>query len=312
MDMTAVYVGIDIAKDKVDVHVRPGGQSFVVPRDNEALAVLAERLGALGPSLIVMEATGGFEVTVAAALAAARLPLAVVNPRQIRDFARATGKLAKTDALDAAAIAHFAEAVHPPAQVVPDEEALMLGDLIARRRQVIGMLSAERNRRRQVRSKKVLASIEEVIELLLGQLAKLDKDIGSRVRGSPVWRLKDDLLQSVPGIGDVVARTILAELPELGRLNPKKIAALVGVAPLNRDSGSWRGKRMISGGRSGVRTALYMAALVASRKNKVIAAFYQRLRNAGKPAKVALTACMRKLLIILNAIIRDQKPWQIA
>lgn len=308
--MEQVFIGVDIAKDKVDVHIRPAGESFALPRTTEALAFLAERLAALKPVLIVMEATGGFEVTVAAALAAAQLPLAVVNPRQIRDFARATGKLAKTDALDAAAIAHFAEAVRPEARPLPNEDALLLGELVSRRRQIIEMLTAEGNRQRQARSKAIGRSIERHIRLLKEQLQDIDNQLDDHVRGSPVWRQADDLLQSVPGIGNAVARTLLAELPELGRLNPKQIAALVGVAPMNRESGTWRGKRTIAGGRACVRAALYMAALVASRRNPVIAAFYQRLRQAGKPAKVALTACMRKLLVILNAILRDQKPWQ--
>jgi transposase len=310
--MEPTYIGIDVAKDKVDVHVRPQGENFTVVRDGEALTVLAERIGALTPALVVMEATGGYEIALAAALAAAKVPLAVVNPRQIRDFARATGKLAKTDALDAAAIAHFAEAVRPAARSLPDDDARLLGELVARRRQVLGMLTAERNRLKQTRHKPIVHSIEKLIKMLMKQLQELDHSIGEHVRGSPVWRQSDELLQSVPGIGNTVARTLLGELPELGKLNPKQIAALVGVAPMNRESGTWRGKRMIAGGRASVRTALYMAALVASRRNPVIAAFYRRLREAGKPAKVALTACMRKLLVILNAIIRDQKPWQTA
>ena len=310
--MDQVFVGIDIAKDRVDVHVRPEGQSFVVARDGEALATLAARLAELNPTLIVMEATGGFEIAVAAALAGAKLPLAVVNPRQIRDFARATGKLAKTDALDAAAIAHFAEALRPEARAVPDEDAQLLSELVARRRQVLGMLTAERNRLKQARYKRIAKSIEQHIALLMGQLKDLDRLLDEHVRGSPVWSKADELLQSVPGIGNAVSRVLLAELPELGKLNPKQIAALAGVAPINRDSGTWRGKRMIAGGRAGVRCALYMAALVASRYNPVIVAFYKRLREAGKPAKVALTACMRKLLTILNAILRDLKPWQTA
>ena len=310
--MEQTYVGIDIAKERLDVHVRPQDESFAIARDGEALASLAARLTSLKPALIVMEATGGFEVMVAAALAAAQLPLAVVNPRQIRDFARATGRLAKTDSLDAAAIAHFAEAIRPSAQVVPDEEAQLFGELIARRRQVLGMLTSERLRLRTVRGKRIKTSLEKHIKVLMEDLKGLDRDIDDHVRGSPVWRAADDLLQSVPGVGHAVARTLLAELPELGRLNPKQIAALVGVAPMNRESGTWRGKRMIAGGRACVRSALYMAALVASRRNPVIAAFYERLRKAGKPAKVALTACMRKLLVILNAILRDQKPWQTA
>ena len=308
--MDRVYIGIDVSKERLDVHVRPVGESFAVARDGEALERLAERMQAYSPVLVVMEASGGYEVTVAAALAALHVPVAVVNPRQVRDFARATGKLAKTDALDAAVLAHFAEAVGPAAQTLPDDEARLLGELVARRRQVLGMLTAERNRRKQTGRKAILRLIDQHIKLLMGQLGELDRSINDHVRGSPLWRHADDLLQSVPGIGHTVARTLLAELPELGKLNPKQIAALAGVAPMNRESGTWRGKRMIAGGRASVRTALYMAALVASRYNPVIKAFYKRLRDAGKPAKLALTACMRKLLIILNAILRDQKPWQ--
>ena len=308
--MDRVYIGIDVSKERLDVHVRPVGESFAVARDGEALERLAERMQAYSPVLVVMEASGGYEVTVAAALAALHVPVAVVNPRQVRDFARATGKLAKTDALDAAVLAHFAEAVGPAAQTLPDDEARLLGELVARRRQVLGMLTAERNRRKQTGRKAIIRLIDQHIKLLMGQLGELDRSINDHVRGSPLWRHADDLLQSVPGIGHTVARTLLAELPELGKLNPKQIAALAGVAPMNRESGTWRGKRMIAGGRASVRTALYMAALVASRYNPVIKAFYKRLRDAGKPAKLALTACMRKLLIILNAILRDQKPWQ--
>ena len=314
--MTKFFVGIDIAKERLDVHVRRSdgeqGESFAVVRDSKALEELTERLRVLKPTLIVMEATGGFETIVAAALAGAQLPLAVINPRQIRDFARATGKLAKTDALDAAAIAHFAEAIRPQAQAVPDEAAQHLVALVVRRRQVLDMMTAERLRLKQARQKDVVRSIEKMVNLLIQQLKELDREINDQVRGSPVWCQTNDLLQSVPGVGPVVARTLLAELPELGRLNRKQIAALVGVAPLNRDSGKMRGKRMIGGGRASVRSTLYMAAMVAYRCNPVIAALYERLIKAGKPFKVALTACIRKLLIILNAMVREKKSWQTA
>lgn len=314
--MTKFFVGIDIAKDRLDVHVRRSdgaqGESFAVVRDSKALEGLTERLQVLKPTLIVMEATGGFEAIVAAALAGAQLPLAVINPRQIRDFARATGKLAKTDALDAAAIAHFAEAIRPQAQSVPDEAAQHLSALVVRRRQVLDIMTAERLRLKQARQKEVVRSIEKMIDLLMQQLKELDREINDQVRGSPVWCETDDLLQSVPGVGPVVARTLLAELPELGTLNRKQIAALVGVAPLNRDSGKMRGKRMIGGGRTSVRSTLYMAAMAAYRCNPVIAALYERLTKAGKPFKVALTACIRKLLIILNAMVREKKSWQTA
>ncbi len=305
-----MYVGIDVAKDRLDVHIRPTGEAFAVARDGEGLAALTARLGALPPTLIVVEATGGFEVTVASALAAAKLPLAVVNPRQIRDFARATGKLAKTDALDAAAIAHFAEAIHPEPRPIPDEQAQLLGELVARRRQIIEMIVAERHRQRQLVSRRLIKGAERLLVVLQKELSELEQDLDDSIRGTPAWRESEDLLKSVPGIGNATARTLLAELPELGTLDRKRIAALVGVAPINRDSGTLRGRRSIWGGRASVRAALYMAALVAARHNPVIAAFYKRLRDAGKPAKLALTACMRKLLVILNAILRDKRQWQ--
>jgi transposase len=261
---------------------------------------------------VVLEATGGFEITVAAAVGSTGLPLAVVNPRQIRDFARATGKLAKTDALDAAAIAHFAQAVHPEPRPLPEAQARELGELVARRRQVIEMMVAERNRGRYLQSARLKKRIERHLTTLQKELTEIETDLDDSIRGTPIWRENEDLLKSVPGIGNATARTLLADLPELGRLSRKQIAALVGVAPFNRDSGTWRGKRTIWGGRVNVRTALYMAALTASRWNPVIAAFYRHLRNLGKPPKVALTACMRKLLVMLNAILRDRRPWQSA
>jgi transposase len=308
--MEQMFIGIDVSKDRLDVHVRPSDETFVVARDGEGLATLVERLDALDPYLVVLEATGGFELTVAAALVAAGIPLAVVNPRQIRDFARATGQLAKTDALDAKAIARFAETVRPEPRPVPDEQARALGELVARRRQVIEMMTAERNRRRQLTSRRLIKSVDRLLTVLLKELSELDRDVADGIRGTPAWRERDELLRSVPGIGDIVARTLIADLPELGRLDRKQIAALVGVAPLNRDSGKMRGKRTIWGGRANVRSALYMAALVASRHNPVLAVFYQRLISAGKAKKLAITAVMRKLLTILNAMIRDNRPWQ--
>jgi len=304
------FIGIDVAKDRLDVHLRPSGESFTVTRDGEGLVQLVDRLQRLAPRLIVMEATGGYETIVASAVAAAHLPLAVINPRQIRDFARATGKLAKTDAIDAAAIAHFAEAIRPPARPIADPEAQALGELVARRRQVIEMMVAERNRRRRVTQRRVVRGIDRHLELLQTELSELDRDIDGAIRGSPAWQADADLLASVPGVGPVTLRTLIAELPELGRLDRRKIAALVGVAPINRDSGSMRGRRSIAGGRPAVRTALFMAALVASKKNPVIAPYYAKLRAAGKTGKQALTACIRKLVVILNAILRDRKPWQ--
>ena len=306
------FVGIDVSKDRLDVHLRPSGESFAVARDGEALAALIARLRGLAPALVVMEATGGYETVVASAIAAAQLPLAVVNPRQIRDFARATGKLAKTDRLDAAAIAHFAEAIRPPARPIAGPEALALGELVARRRQVIEMMVAERNRRRQATQRRVLRAIDRHLAVLQAELSELEGDIDGAIRRSPAWQADAELPASVPGIGPVTQRTLIAELPELGRLTRRKIAALVGVAPINRDSGTWRGRQTIAGGRATVRAALFMATLVASRRNPILAAYYQKLRAAGKTAKQALTACMRKLLVILNAILRDRKPWQLA
>jgi transposase len=308
--MEQIFVGIDVAKDRLDVHVRPGGESFTVARDGEGLAALVDRLKQVAPALIVLEATGGFEITVAAAVGSAGLPLAVVNPRQIRDFARATGKLAKTDALDAAAIAHFAQAVHPEPRALPEAQAQELGELVARRRQVIEMMVAERNRGRQLQSTRLKKRIERHLAALQKELTEIETDLDENIRGTPIWRENENLLKSVPGVGNATARTLLADLPELGTLGRKQIAALVGVAPFNRDSGAWRGRRTIWGGRAGVRATLYMAALVASRHNPVIAAFYRHLRDLGKPSKLALTACMRKLLVMLNAILRDRRPWQ--
>ena len=308
--MEQTFVGIDVSKDRLDVHVLPSQQSFVVARDGAGLAELIKRLNSLDVHLVVLEATGGFEQTVAAALVAAQIPLAVVNPRQIRDFARATGQLAKTDALDARAIAGFAAKVQPEVRPVPDEQARALGELVTRRRQLIDMMTAERNRRRQLTSVRLLKSVDRLLAVLQKELFELDHELGDGIRGTPAWRERDELLQSVPGIGNIVARTLIADLPELGRLDRKQIAALVGVAPLNRDSGKMRGRRTTWGGRAKVCCVLYMAALVASRRNPVLKAFYQRLLGAGKAKKLALTAVMRKLLTILNAIVRDNKKWQ--
>jgi transposase len=304
-----LFIGIDVSKDRLDICIRPSGETFAVTRDDEGLERLVERLRALAPALVTLEATGGYETVVASALAAEHLPLAVVNPRQIRDFARSTGKLAKTDRLDAAAIAHFAEAVRPAARRLADGEAQALGELVARRRQVIEMIVAEKNRRRLAAQPRVLKAIDRHVDLLQAELSELDREIDGAIRKSPAWQADADLLASVPGIGKATLRTLIAELPELGRLDRRKIAALVGVAPINRDSGVWRGRKAIAGGRAPVRTALYMAALVASRANPVIAPYYQKLRASGKAAKQALTACIRKLLVILNAILRDRKPW---
>jgi transposase len=287
----------------------PGGEAGSVPNEERGIAELVVRCRALAPTLIVCEATGGYEAALVAALATAGVPLVVANPRQVRDFAKATGQLAKTDAIDAQILALFAERVRPEPRTLPDEAVEALDALLTRCRQLVEMLTAERNRLLVARTP-VRRDLQQHIRFLERRLREADDDLHTAVKGSPVWRVKDDLLQSVPGVGRVVSLTLLAELPELGRLSHKEIAALVGVAPLNRDSGTLRGKRLVYGGRAPVRAALYMAALVASKWNPVIRAFYQRLRAAGKPTKVALTACMRKLLTILNAIARDSAPWQ--
>ena len=305
----SLFVGIDVAKDRLDVHVRPTDEVFSLTHDETGVGQLVALLRELGPRLIVLEATGGYEVTVAVALAAAGLPLVVANPRQIRDFARATGQLAKTDRLDARATALFAEAVRPAVRPLADEQARALGELVTRRRQVLEMLGAELNRRRLVRDRQLQRRIAAHIKWLERALQELEQDLHTTIRATPVWRDTEDLLRSVPGIGPVTAFTLIADLPELGRLTRREIAALVGVAPMNRDSGTLRGRRMITGGRSAVRRVLYMATLVAIRRNPALTAFYQRLRGS-RPAKVALIAAMRKLLTILNAILRDHRPWQ--
>jgi transposase len=304
------FVGIDVAKDRLDMHVRPSDDAFALSRDGAGLDALVERLRALCPALVVLEATGGFEVAVAGALAAAALPLVVVNPRQIRDFARATGRLAKTDRLDAAVIARFAEAVRPAPRALPSAAAQALGELVARRRQLVEMITSEGQRRRQTRDPRLQRRLEAHLTWLQKELSALETDLDDAIRGTPAWRAAEDLLASVPGIGKTSARTLIAELPELGTLDRRRIAALVGVAPINRDSGTFRGRRMIMGGRASVRTALYMPTLTAIRRNPALQVFYQRLIGRGRPAKVAITACMRKLLVILNAILRDHRPWQ--
>jgi len=311
MSPANVYVGIDVAKDWLDVAQRPGGEAWRVSSDETGVAALVERLKDVRPMLVVLEATGGLQIPAVAALAAAGLRTVVVNPRQLRQFAGATGRLAKTDAIDAQVLAQFGEAVRPEVRPLPDAATRELSALVARRRQLIEMLTAEKNRLR-VATKKVRANIEAHIRWLEGELLDLEGGLGDVIRSSPVWRERDNLLRSVPGVGPVLSSVLLADLPELGRLNRKEIAALAGVAPLNRDSGQLRGRRTVWGGRSHVRTTLYMATLVASRYNPVIKSFYQRLLSVGKPKKVALTACMRKLLTILNAMMRHEAPWEIS
>jgi transposase len=305
---SAVYVGIDVAKAQLDIAVRPSGEQWVSPHEQEGIAALVARVQALRPTLIVLEATGGREAPLAAALATAGLVVAVVNPRQVRDFARAVGQLAKTDALDAQILARFAEVGQPTPRPLPDAQAQELSALLARRRQLVGMLTAERQRL-DTAGPAVRRHIQRHIAWLEQELADLDRHLHDAVQASPLWREREDLLRSVPGIGPTTALTLLAEVPELGQLDRKAIAALVGVAPLNCESGTLRGRRIVWGGRARVRATLYMAALAATKHNPVIRAFYQRLCAAGKPKKVALTACMHKLLLIANAILRQRTPW---
>ena len=309
MITVSVFVGIDVSKDRLDVALRPSGDRWAVANEEPGLATLVERVRGLSPTLIVLEATGGLEAPLTGALAAAGLPVVVVNPRQVRDFAKATGTLAKTDALDARILAQFAEVIRPALRPLPDAATQALSALLARRRQLIGMRTAEQNRLGPA-PPPLRKGIRAHIAWLARQLARTDDDLAQAIRESPVWRDKDDLLQSTPGVGPVLATTLMASLPELGTLSRQQVAALVGVAPLNRDSGTLRGRRRVWGGRAQVRTALYMAALTATRYNPVIRAFYARLCAAGKAKKVALTACMRKLLTILNAMLKHRTPWQ--
>ena len=303
------FVGIDVAKAELEVVVRPSGARWTVTNNAAGLAQLQERLQASAPSLIVLEATGGYEVAVVAVLATAALPVVVLNARQVRDFARATGRLAKTDAIDAGVLAHFAEVVRPPVRPLPDAMTQSLQAWLMRRRQLVEMLLAEEQRRSRA-PRPIQRQIDQHVRWLRAQLGAVEKDLAQTLRESPVWREKEELLRSAPGVGPVLTTTLLANLPELGTLTGKQIAALVGVAPLNRDSGTLRGKRTVWGGRAQVRAVLYMGALVAARCNPVIRAFYQRLCAAGKAKKVVLTACMRKLLIILNAMLKHRTPWR--
>jgi transposase len=310
MSESQVFVGIDVAQATLEVAIRPAGEAWQIANDEIAFGDLVERMRVIKPSLIVLEATGGIHLPVVAALAAAKLPVVALNPRQVRDFAKATGKLAKTDRIDAQVLAHFAEAVRPEVRPLPDAATQELALLVARRRQLMEMRVAEQNRSRGA-PPRIRSQIREHIEWLNRHLAELDRELGQRVRSSPVWRERDDLLRSTPGVGPVLSATLLADLPELGTVNHKEIAALVGLAPLNQDSGKKRGKRVIWGGRASVRAALYMATLVATRRNPLICAFYQRLLAMHKPKKLALTACMHKLLTILNAMVRRQARWSL-
>ena len=308
MNAERPYVGIDVAKAHLDIAVRPDDKEWSVTNDEEGIGTLVSQLQELGPARVVLEATGGLELAVTGALAAAELPVVVVNPRQVREFARATGRLAKTDRLDAQMIAHFGEAIKPTLRPLPDAETQALAEQLTRRRQVVAMPTAEKNRLHTARPP-VRQEISKHIAWLQKSLEKVDTDLGDALRHSPLWREQDNLLQSVPGVGPVVSLTLLAELPELGTLDRWQIASLVGVAPLNRDSGTFRGQRTVWGGRPRVRAALYMGTLTATRFNPIIKAFYDRLLAAGKPTKVALTACMRKLLVILNSMVNRRTHW---
>lgn len=306
---TTLFIGIDVSKDRLDLAVYPGERVWQYPNQAQSFPALVAELQTLQPELIVLEATGTLETAVAAALAAAGLSLAIVNPRQVRDFAKAKGQLAKTDRIDAKILAHFAAAIHPAPQSLPSAEQQQFGALVARRRQLVEMLVSERNRLHTALPA-VQARIQSHIVWLETELDDLELELQQTVEHSPLWRAAEDLLQSVPGVGPITTYTLLAELPELGHLSPKRLAVLVGVAPLNRDSGRWRGKQTIWGGRAAVRSALYMATISGVRCNPVLQKYYARLVAAGKPKKVALTATMHKLLTILNAMLKQQTPWR--
>jgi transposase len=305
-----MFVGIDVSKDRLDVHIHPSGDVLAFNRDEDGLNKLILHLTDLPLAVIAIEATGGYESTAVAALALALMPVVVVNPKQVHNYAKALGLNAKTDVIDASVIARFAEAVKPEIRALPDEETIAMADLLGRRRQIVQMITAEKNRASRLTHNKALQkSLARVIDALERELARLDRDIDNAVQASPVWCAKQDLLASVPGIGKVIARTLLAEIPELGTLDRRQAASLTGLAPWTRQSGQWRGKSMIGGGRTVCRTVLFLAALSASRYNPDLKIFAQRLLNAGKSKKTVLIAIARKLITILNAIIRDKKPW---
>jgi transposase len=308
--MDQLFVGIDVSKDRLDVHVEPTGETFAVARDGDGLERLIDRVTALRPCLIALEATGGYESTAAAALAGAGQPVAVVNPAQVRHFARALGTRAKSDRIDAAVIARFAAVTRPAVRALPEAATRQLADLVTRRRQIIAMITAEQQRRQRTTDKRLLKSIDRLCTALQKELSEIDGSIDEHVRGTPIWRASEDLLISVPGVGPQIARTLLAELPELGTLDRRRIASLVGLAPFTRQSGQWKGVARIADGRAPVRAALYLGALVASRWNPPLKAFYEALLARGKPKMVALIAVARKLLTILNAILRTRQPWQ--
>ena len=308
--MDAIVSGIDVSKDRLDVAVRPTGESLAFNRTAAGIEDLVAWLRALSPKMVAIEATGGFEVVVAAGLAGAGLPVVVVNPAQVRAFAQALGKRAKTDPIDAAVIAHFAEATKPELRQMPDEMTRLLADLVARRRQIVEMITAEGQRVRRISDNRLIKSIARLRKALEKELAELDALIEDHVRGSAVWVEKEVLLASVPGVGKIIARTLIAELPELGSLDRRQIAALVGLAPWTRQSGQWRGRSFIGGGRKSVRSSLFVGAMVAARYNPQLKRFRDKLVAAGKPKRVALVAVARKLITILNAVLRDRRPWQ--
>ena len=308
--MDAIVIGIDVSKDRLDVAVRPTGERLIFKRTGVGIEDLIARLGGLSPKMVAIEATGGFEAVVAAGLTGAGLPVVVVNPAQVRAFAQALGKRAKTDLIDAAVIAHFAEATKPELRQMPDEMTRLLAGLVARRRQIVEMIAAEGRRARRMSDKRLIKSIARLRKALEKELSELDVLIGDQIRGSAVWAEKEDLLASVPGVGKTIARTLIAELPEFGSLARRQIAALVGLAPWTRQSGQWRGKSFIGGGRKSVRNSLFVGAMVAARYNPQLKSFRDKLVAAGKPKLIALVAVARKLITILNAILRDRRSWQ--
>lgn len=303
------FVGIDVSKSTLDISIEPNGIALHVGYDDAGIGEIVNRLKEAAPTLIVMEATGGLEVRIATELASKGLPVAVINPRQARDFAKATGQLAKTDRVDAVVLAAFAKAIRPQVRPLKDEDTIALNDMVSRRRQLIDMRVQETLRLGTAASKLLQKNLNKHIAWLGKQIDEIDHDLTRRLRDSEVWRAKDDLLRSIPGVGAVTTLTLLAKCPELGKLNRREIAALAGIAPLANDSGKHRGKRFIWGGRADVRTVLYMAALSAMRCNQAIKAFAERLKKAGKPAKVVIVACMRKLLTIMNAMLKNNAPW---
>lgn len=304
-----IFIGIDVSKDRLDVAVLPSGEIFATSRDAAGLDDLLARLRPLAPELVALEATGGFETVVAATLAGAGLAVAVINPAQVRAFGTAIGQRAKSDPIDARLIARFAATTRPEARPLPDEATARLADLVSRRRQIIGMIVAERQRQKRFTERRLQKSITRLLDALQRELSEVEAGIDDDIRGSPAWREKEDLLASVPGVGPTIARTLIAEMPELGSLDRRQIAALAGLAPWTRQSGQWKGRSFIGGGRASVRAALHMGAVTASRHNPALKAFRERLLAAGKAKKVALVAVARKLLTILNAIIRDKQPW---